>query len=212
MAEQKQLNIYQRLNEVRSEVGYLQKDGDVQGYKAVTHDLVTSAVREHLIAQGVMVVPRQMSGESFNVGSTKSGTPIIRYEATYEIDFVNCDDPQDRVTVVQHSHANDHGDKAPGKACSYAVKYAMLKLFSIETGENEESRIEIANKQQPITEEQAKTIKEKLTATESNLDKFLEVYKVRRVEDIPSGWYDDVVGALDRKAQSQALKNGEAHA
>lgn len=34
----------------------------------------------------------------------------------------------------------DNADKAPGKALSYAKKYAMLKLFEIETGENDESR------------------------------------------------------------------------
>jgi hypothetical protein len=34
----------------------------------------------------------------------------------------------------------DNADKAPGKAISYAKKYAVLKLFEIETGEDEESR------------------------------------------------------------------------
>ena len=34
----------------------------------------------------------------------------------------------------------DNADKAPGKALSYAKKYAVLKLFEIETGEDEESR------------------------------------------------------------------------
>ncbi len=34
----------------------------------------------------------------------------------------------------------DNADKAPGKALSYAKKYAVLKLFEIESGEDEESR------------------------------------------------------------------------
>jgi hypothetical protein len=36
----------------------------------------------------------------------------------------------------------DNQDKAPGKALSYAKKYAVLKLFEIETGEDEESRFQ----------------------------------------------------------------------
>ena len=34
----------------------------------------------------------------------------------------------------------DNADKSPGMALSYATKYAILKVFNIETGEDEESR------------------------------------------------------------------------
>lgn len=140
-------NIYQRLNIVRQKVAYLQKDTKVQGYKAITHDAVTSAVREPFIEHGVMLIPNQIKGETFDVGQTSSGTTIIRYEATYEIRFVNIDKPDEIITCNVESHALDHGDKAPGKAMSYAVKYAMLKVLNIETGESDESRYEMAQKQ-----------------------------------------------------------------
>ena len=137
------LNIYQRLNEVRKAVAYIQKDKQVkgQGYMAVTHDAVTAAVREHLIAHGVIIVPSLVESEVKDTGTTtSSGVPIIRLEARYDIAFINAESPDDRVTVRMESHALDQGDKAPGKAISYATKYAMLKLFSIETGEQEEER------------------------------------------------------------------------
>lgn len=141
------LNIYQKLNEVRKVVAYLRREKEVTGagtYKVVTHDQVTAALREHLIKHGIMIVPRLLRGVVANTGTTTGkGIPIIRYEAAYEIDFVNCDEPQDKVTLPIESHALDQGDKAPGKAISYATKYAMLKLFSIETGEDEEDRPEV---------------------------------------------------------------------
>lgn len=137
-------NIYQRLNAVRSAVKYLQKDKKVQDYQAVTHDAVTAACREHLISHGVMIRPDQQHSEIADIGFTKHNTPIIRYSAWYNVYFINIDNPEDHTVVGIEAHANDHGDKAPGKALSYAVKYAMLKLLSIETGENEESRIDVA--------------------------------------------------------------------
>jgi hypothetical protein len=141
------MNIYQKLNEVRKAVAYLRKEKEVTGagtYKVVTHDQVTSALREHLIIHGIMVVPKLTKGTVANTGTTTAkGIPIIRYEAAYEIDFVNCEEPTDRVTIPIEAHALDQGDKAPGKAISYATKYAMLKLFSIETGEDEEDRPEV---------------------------------------------------------------------
>lgn len=145
VTEAKPLNIYQRLNQVRAAVAYVQKDKKVegQGYMAVTHDAVTSLVRPHLVEQSIIVVPTLVTSKVAETGTvTAKGTPIIRYEATYDVAFVNADSPDDRVLIRQEAHALDQGDKAPGKATSYAVKYSMLKLFSLETGEEEESRIE----------------------------------------------------------------------
>lgn len=138
------LNIYQRLNVVRKAVEYVRKDKKVEGqsYMVVTHDAVTALVRPHLVEQNVMVVPVLLQSKVSEAGTTAKGTPIIRYEGLYEVAFVNGDLPEDRVVVKLESHALDQGDKAPGKAISYAVKYAMLKLFSLETGEDEEQRLE----------------------------------------------------------------------
>jgi hypothetical protein len=55
---------------------------------------------------------------------------------------VNIDNPTDKVCVTVQAHAQDNGDKAPGKAMTYAVKTAVLKMFFFETGENDESRAE----------------------------------------------------------------------
>lgn len=152
------MNIHQRINAVREAVGYIQKDKPVQGYKVVTHDTVTAELRPHLIKNGIIVVPRQVEGETRDSGThTGSGISIIRYEARYEVDFVNMDEPGDLVTLPISSHALDHGDKAPGKAISYATKYAMLKIFSIETGEDEESRQE--QKPKPYSEEDLRKFK-----------------------------------------------------
>ena len=135
------LNIYQRINEIRKKVEYLKKEKVVTGYKVVTHDEVTGAVRDSLIEFGVVVVPVEQSSVMIDTGTlTGSGTPWMRYEAKYAINFVNIDTPEDVIPVQVTAHALDMGDKAPGKALSYATKMAMLKLFSIETGEEDEKR------------------------------------------------------------------------
>ena len=135
------LNIYQRINAVRKAIGYVQKDKAVStgggSYKAVTHDAVTGMVRSALIEHGVVIVPSVLSAV-FNAKEPEAKQRL--YEATYQIEFVNIDDPADRIVTQQNAHALDNGDKAPGKAQSYATKYAILKLFNIETGEDEESR------------------------------------------------------------------------
>jgi len=135
------MNIFQRVNEVRRKVAYIKKDKEVQGYMAVTHDAVTSLVREHLIEQGIVIVPSLVSSTVQLTGTqTAKGIPFIRYDARYRFDVVNSDEPADRFAMEIEAHAIDQGDKAPGKALSYAKKYALLKLLEIESGEEEEAR------------------------------------------------------------------------
>lgn len=139
------MNIYQRINEVRKKVDYLQKQKEVDtgrgSYKAITHDEVTGIIRAHLVEFGIVFVP-SLKASSVAQTLNKDGSPsnVIRYSATYEFKVVNVDEPNDCFVMEIEAHANDNQDKAPGKALSYAKKYAALKLFDLESGEDEESR------------------------------------------------------------------------
>lgn len=135
------MNIYQRVNAVRKAITYIQKDKAVStgggSYKAVTHDAVTGMIRAALIEHGIIIVPDLVS----SIFHPKEADAKQRlYEAEYTISFVSEDDPEQCIHMKVSAHALDNGDKAPGKALSYATKYAILKLFSIETGEDDESR------------------------------------------------------------------------
>ena len=137
-------NIYQRVNAVMQEVAYVQKDVSVSGggsYKAVSHDMVLAVLRPAMLAQGIVTVVELVDGGITQFRDLKIDVKMHMYEAVYRVHFVNMGDPKDVITVTVPAHANDTGDKAPGKATSYAVKYAMLKTFGLETGENEESRM-----------------------------------------------------------------------
>lgn len=200
-AIKKPLNIFQRINEVRKKVHYAKKDKEVsgQGYRAVTHDAVTALLRNHLIDQGIVTVPRLISSAVETIGATKGGSPVIRYTGRYEVEFVNCDDPADRVTVPGEAHANDHGDKAPGKATSYATKYAMLKLFNIETGEDDEGRVEPYEALKRLTEEQAANIEALIAEVNADRPRFLKFMQADSVEEIRARDYDEAVKALEAK-------------
>jgi len=143
------LNIYQRINAVMKEVKYVQKDSSVSGmgggYKAVSHDQVVSVIREALVNHGLMVFPEQVEGSFLqmrDVNATPQPIKMGLYSGTYKFTFVNVDSPDQTFTSTVQAHANDNGDKAPGKALSYAAKSVLLKVFCLETGENDESREE----------------------------------------------------------------------
>ena len=139
------MKLLERINAVRKAIAYIQKDKAVStgggSYKAVTHDAVTAMVREHMVENGIVSWPNLIESamhQPFQIEGEKVNKQW-RYEATYDFTFANVEDATDCLVIRIQAHAMDNADKAPGKALSYAKKYAMLKLFEIETGESEES-------------------------------------------------------------------------
>ena len=136
------MNIYQRINAVRKSITYIQKDksvsaGPAGSYRAVTHDAVTGMIRQHLVEHGIIIAPTLIDSVFH---AKEDGAKQRLYSASYDVRFINMDAPDECVTIRIEAHALDNGDKAPGKAISYATKCAILKMFNIETGEGEESR------------------------------------------------------------------------
>lgn len=132
------LNVYQRLNEIKKAVKYIQKDKKVESYMAVTHDAVTALTHDHFVQWGVLIEPHEVSSATVVTPmTTAKGIPYVRFEAKYRVDFVNIDKPEERAFVDVTAHALDHGDKSPGKGLSYATKAAVLKILQLESGETE---------------------------------------------------------------------------
>ena len=127
-------NIYQRINAVMKEVTYVQKDKAVTGggasYKAVTHDQVVSVIRSSLVSNGIVIETSQESGEFIvmrDLNATPQPVKMGLYRGRYTVKLVNIDKPEDRVLVSIDAHAQDNGDKAPGKCITYAVKTALVE-------------------------------------------------------------------------------------
>ena len=193
------MNIYQRLNEVKKAINYLQKDKKVEGYKAITHDKVTSEVNPHFITHGIIVEPHQTTAslESANKATSK-GTPITVYKAEYDIHFVNADEPTDRAIVSIGATAEDHGDKGPGKCASYATKTAMLKILSIETGESDESR----QKQKPqyISTDQITEISDLVKAKGADIKNILNyANSAESLEQVEQKFYPTIIAKLKKQ-------------
>lgn len=184
----KSLNIFQRINEIRKKVEYIKKDSKVQGYTAVSHDAVTRAIRDWLIEYGVVIVPNEMSSSMIPTGTqTSSGVPVMRFEAKYTIEFVNMDEPEQSIPINVTAHANDFGDKAPGKCLSYAIKYASIKLLSIETGDDDEERVDQRPQDDGLTPQKLyKRSSDHMAAVMDNIDTVLAIKGYLAADDLDS--------------------------
>jgi hypothetical protein len=121
------LNIHQRLAAVMADVTYIQKERkEGMKYTIVSHDAVTAKVRPALLKAGIVYYPVRCE-------HTHNGN---RAECSITVRFVNIDKPEDYIEVPSFGYGIDPQDKGPGKAMSYAVKYALLKALGLETGDD----------------------------------------------------------------------------
>jgi hypothetical protein len=120
-------NIAQRIAAVMGEVDYVQKEKK-QGmnYSIVSHDAVTAKVRPLLHKHGIVYYPRALT-------VSQNGN---RTEAVFTVRFENIDNREDYIDVETFGYGVDPQDKGPGKAMSYGVKYALLKVLGLETGDD----------------------------------------------------------------------------
>ena len=151
-----ELNIYQRINAAKADEDlsvYLKKGSAGQGTGALYDELI-SQLGPILTKYGIVVSVDKV-GDARSRATAKG---VYIYECDFKISYINIDKPEDRLETITESHAMDLGDKAPGKANTYATKTSMLKVFGFETGDNEESRAEIKEASKVISANQHDTL------------------------------------------------------
>jgi hypothetical protein len=121
------MNLHQRILQVMKSVSYIQKE-QKRGmqYSVVSHDAVTAKLRPSIIEAGIVYYP--VSTDLIQEGN--------RTECLVTVRFVNSEKPEEYIDVPSAGYGIDSQDKGPGKAISYAIKYALLKTFALETGDD----------------------------------------------------------------------------
>lgn len=141
------LNIFQRILAATSEINRVAKNLKVdisksQSYKAVAESDVLEAVKPIEEKYGIYSYPVSrtvIKDEAYTTTSEYDGrksektTFFMRLATVYR--FVNIDNPDDYIDITTYGDGVDTQDKAPGKAMTYADKYALLKAYKIQTGD-----------------------------------------------------------------------------
>ena len=141
------MNIYEKLSKITSEISTVAKNLSVEAgkssYKAVGEADVLAAVKPIEAKYGVYSYPykRQVIDSGEIVSTTKYGDRkqlYLRVETVYR--FVNIEKPEEFVEITTYGDGVDTQDKAPGKAMTYADKYALLKAYKIQTGDDPDQK------------------------------------------------------------------------
>ena len=135
------LNIHQRILRVMADVERVTKRGEStfgERFKYARHDDVMAALRGPMVTHGLalQVLPDIANCSRSEHGATKSGTMQYRWLVVATFRLVNADDPADFLEATYIGEGIDTGDKAVGKALSYATKNYLLKEFLLPSGDD----------------------------------------------------------------------------
>lgn len=142
--EKKTLNIYQKMSLATSRIQTVAKKlkigaGTKGEYKAVSETDVLNAVKPIEAEIGIYSYPvdRKLLSKERVTFKNKFGDVdnfVIELETTYR--FVNVEKPEEYIDIKTYGDGVDSQDKSPGKAMTYADKYALLKAYKIGTGDD----------------------------------------------------------------------------
>lgn len=202
-------NIFKAMSEITAEISAVAKNLEVafgsSRYKAVGEADILAAVKPIEAKHGVYSYP--VSREIIEAGTmekeTKSGKIVqlfMRIKVIYR--FVLIEDPVQYIDIVSYGDGVDTQDKAPGKAMTYADKYALMKAYKIITGDDPDQihsepqdRVKPAY---PARSEMEKYIEEHYDA--DNLKKMLGYFKAKSLADLT---LEQVIVAYNRKKAAE---------
>lgn len=194
----KELNLFEKLTLITQEIGVIEKNLNVQvnknaSYKAVSERDVLDAVKPIEKKYRVYSYPSKreiidrdvLTKETeYNGTITRTNTIFMRTETTYR--FVNIDKPEEFIETIVYGDGLDTGDKAPGKAMTYADKYALMKAYKLSTGDDpdKEASPEQGYQTNKKVSERQLALLERIYQGD-NLTKVLDKYNIKELADMP---------------------------
>lgn len=147
------MNIFKRMACITNELGYVSKNLNVdtgsykKSYKAVSEVDILKAVRPLEEKYGVYSYPcKREIIDSGTFETPKSKRLFLRMHVQYK--FINIDNPNEYIIIDSFGDGLDSGDKATGKAMTYADKYALMKAYKIRTGDDPDEQYQDTNEEQ----------------------------------------------------------------
>lgn len=215
------MNIYEKMSAITNEIATVAKnltiDTNKKGnsYKAVGEADVLAAVKPLEQKYGVYSYPRSRtvidSGELVSkndYGETRR--LYMRIETVYR--FVNIEKPDEYIEIISYGDGVDSQDKAPGKAMTYADKYALLKGYKIQTGDDPDQYAsdDLVKKGKAQVEKPSKYITndERMILEAMAQKAGLNVSDIPNYPNITSATYANCV----RQCQHQIERNGNQRA
>lgn len=203
------LNIYQKMSIATKKIQTVAKnlkvgEGTKSEYKAVKEADVLNAVKPIEIELGIYSYPldRKILKDERAIFKNKFGENenfVIRLETIYR--FINTDNPEEFIDIKTYGDGVDSQDKAPGKAMTYADKYALLKAYKIQTGDDPDKNKsgKLSNSEKELILIYLDKMNKLVIETATDYDELLDYFEVKSNQEMTLQQLKEAVAILEKK-------------
>ena len=188
------MNIFETISAVMDDIGAIGKTSKntTQGFMFRGIDAVMNAINPALVKYKLFIVPEVLEQSREERQTTKGGTLIY---SIVKVKYTFYAEDGSNISAIVIGEGMDSGDKATNKAMSIAFKYACFQVFCIPTEEmvdpdKESHEVTPAR----ISEKDAKILEELLIKKGVNVEKTMELYKVKSLTELTPAMYSDIIG------------------
>ena len=233
------MNIYEKMLKATEEISIVAKNlvvgaGTKASYKAVGEADVLNAVKPIEAKNGIYSYPvsRKIvdtnvftTTSEYNGKTTEKNNLFMRVETVYR--FVNTEKPDEFIDITTYGDGVDSQDKAPGKAMTYGDKYALLKAYKIQTGDDpdqdasqdgkfnkkdtptkKEERSQAKAETKSIDEIKVKSLQDLIDKKGTNAIAICQHYKVNSLADMTVPMWQHAMNLLQAKKDVEKVDLG----
>jgi hypothetical protein len=137
--QEKNLNIYQKLVQVRKEVKYVQKSGNGYNFQYATEPQILGAIRSKMDELNLFLEVNMDALEPVvcMVIQNKALCKVDGLKATFSFTWTNGDQPDQTITKKMIMQDIEQGIETVGGLLTYANRYFLYKFFSVPTDKDD---------------------------------------------------------------------------
>ena len=223
--EGNKMGLYQKIYNVMSEAGSIEKDMVVgsgnSSYHAVSEKEMLNKVKPLFIKYKLAIIPVEgdisekcstyEKYDSFKKTTVQTIRAITSLKTYYKLIDIETGESE---VLVGFGNGADSQDKGAGKASTYSYKNVLSKSFMIFSGDDTDNdhsdditkQNTTVMKKFEVTTEMANEIAKLVEETESNSDKLCEVYKISNYNELSEADYIKLMNQLNYKLDKKRNK------
>ncbi|MEB7863855.1 ERF family protein [Staphylococcus xylosus] len=136
-----ELNIYQKIADVKANIDGFTKDTKGYNFTYVSGSQILHRIRNKMIEHRLLLIP-STSNEKWTTHTykNKKGHEVIDFIVEMDLNYkwVNADKPEEQLDISYHAFGQQSDiSQAHGTALTYSERYFLMKFFNIPTDEDD---------------------------------------------------------------------------
>lgn len=136
-----ELNLYQKIADVKANIDGFTKDTKGYNFTYVSGSQILHRIRTKMIEHNLLLVP-STSNEKWTTHTykNKKGNEVIDFVVEMDLIYkwINADKPEEKLEINYHAYGQQSDiSQAHGTALTYAERYFLMKFFNIPTDEDD---------------------------------------------------------------------------